>query len=1055
MEGNLKENGWFLSSEGIAECKKACTKENPTTSECLKAATNLDLKLYGTKFLPEDLHKGKIEFIKGPGVLQIQKLRNVSAPKSNEESTHAPRLLKFYLTDGSMNCQGIEFSTISDISLSTPPGTKICLIGNVPVENGVLLLDNNNIKVLGGEVESLVSKWKLNKSLAKHSRTTANGEDGPPPFVPFNQAKPQESKGNSKGTSVSNGHGMENELNIKQPDRNKPETQHDMYNNNKRGKDRNQEKDGDRHTDTGSRRDDRGDQRGRRGDSWGGGPRGESFRGDRRYNQDKSYGKFSSDSRSSQKDNRGNREYKGGNRNYENSQSGDSRIGDRNNPRRTDHNRTDKAEKPSQSGRTVDNTAHQKTSNMASGNARENGTGESQSRDSKDRQSSDGGSRHSFEGQGNRLGHEGLGRGGQGGRGSSRGGRGGRKDGFGRGRSNSMEQDDSDDYRSRQPSDAGTLWDFVKLTIKTPPKSSTPPPAPKESNNSDTKPDEPKQPSASDSTQEAQLAQENTPNENAESQQTTKSQQQQNDRSENTKQVKPEPPTSQSGKEQKQLTKSNDRSKDGEKHGRNTEQLSTQFRDNRQRQYQQRQQQSSGQGRGRGPRGRHEDGRSYNQSLPPRLQKKQQQQYHQQYHHDRDRKSSIERDSHREKTSSPGSGSSGDGRSSQSPSVESGHSSQSKSSDDIHQRQQQQPRRQKGSQKQQQQSEDYNTSAEQKQSTGPKQGQYDSQMTPSGYISSQPSVQHTHYHVDQQQMYEQQDFNYQQTPPPPPPPPQQYPVYQMPTQMGPPQAVMVTQPITPPSQPHLQTPIPSNQMRWKKGEQCLALRRDRQYYSAKIEHIHPDGQQCMVSFQDFHGGCEMIPTTSLRPFPIITWTDSNAQSLPVATTMTAVPVYAQPAQVAMVPRPQVMVQMQAQPPFPMGPKGHIPNQGPMTPQGLPQPPPGMQWQPAQMNYQDLRQPYPQIIHYDPMGQANNPAARPTYYPVPPGGAMQFVRGVKELHGQELYPHTGNMVEVTADGNKAQPITTVYYNVKSKKTNTRPTQSYYMPPRQQTYGDPSN
>lgn len=36
----------------------------------------------------------------------------------------------------------------------------------------------------------------------------------------------------------------------------------------------------------------------------------------------------------------------------------------------------------------------------------------------------------------------------------------------GRGRSSSMDQDESDEYRARQPSDTGTLWDFVKMTIK-------------------------------------------------------------------------------------------------------------------------------------------------------------------------------------------------------------------------------------------------------------------------------------------------------------------------------------------------------------------------------------------------------------------------------------------------------------------------------------------------------------------------------------------------------------------------------------------------------------
>lgn len=34
----------FLSSEGIAECKKACMKENPSTSECLKAAANVSIQ---------------------------------------------------------------------------------------------------------------------------------------------------------------------------------------------------------------------------------------------------------------------------------------------------------------------------------------------------------------------------------------------------------------------------------------------------------------------------------------------------------------------------------------------------------------------------------------------------------------------------------------------------------------------------------------------------------------------------------------------------------------------------------------------------------------------------------------------------------------------------------------------------------------------------------------------------------------------------------------------------------------------------------------------------
>lgn len=46
-------------------------------------------------------------------MLQIQKLRNVAAPKSNEESRAAPRLLKLFLTDGKNNFQAVEVEHIS------------------------------------------------------------------------------------------------------------------------------------------------------------------------------------------------------------------------------------------------------------------------------------------------------------------------------------------------------------------------------------------------------------------------------------------------------------------------------------------------------------------------------------------------------------------------------------------------------------------------------------------------------------------------------------------------------------------------------------------------------------------------------------------------------------------------------------------------------------------------------------------------------------------------------------------------------------------------------
>lgn len=48
-------------------------------------------------------------------VLQIQKIRNVAAPKNNEESRGAPRMMKLFLSDGKNSYQAIEIETISSI----------------------------------------------------------------------------------------------------------------------------------------------------------------------------------------------------------------------------------------------------------------------------------------------------------------------------------------------------------------------------------------------------------------------------------------------------------------------------------------------------------------------------------------------------------------------------------------------------------------------------------------------------------------------------------------------------------------------------------------------------------------------------------------------------------------------------------------------------------------------------------------------------------------------------------------------------------------------------
>lgn len=56
--------------------------------------------------------------LSGVFVCQVQKIRNVSAPKANEESKNSPRLLKITFSDGSQVCQAIENTKLNAIRYS-------------------------------------------------------------------------------------------------------------------------------------------------------------------------------------------------------------------------------------------------------------------------------------------------------------------------------------------------------------------------------------------------------------------------------------------------------------------------------------------------------------------------------------------------------------------------------------------------------------------------------------------------------------------------------------------------------------------------------------------------------------------------------------------------------------------------------------------------------------------------------------------------------------------------------------------------------------------------
>ncbi|XP_046748370.1 tudor domain-containing protein 3 isoform X2 [Diprion similis] len=169
----LRAQGWYLSDDGYN-----LLGDSRDVQKIIKKALDYDLK---------EISSGQGDLTQGNVVWQIQKLRNVAAPKGNEESRSTPRLLKLSLTDGQNNFQAIEIEPISSLSINTPPGTKLLMKkGVLAISHGIILLKPSHIlSVLGGKVPSLVEKWEMNKKLAQHSRVRPAEEGGPPPWIPF------------------------------------------------------------------------------------------------------------------------------------------------------------------------------------------------------------------------------------------------------------------------------------------------------------------------------------------------------------------------------------------------------------------------------------------------------------------------------------------------------------------------------------------------------------------------------------------------------------------------------------------------------------------------------------------------------------------------------------------------------------------------------------------------------------------------------------------------------------------------------------------------------
>lgn len=121
--------------------------------------------------LPQDFAKSsKLEVPTSGYIVQVQRIQNISAPKCNQESKSAPRMLLLELTDGSTYCSAIELDHLTTLSVNTPPGTKILLKGTIKIFQGMLVLTSSTMKICNGVVAAMVEKWEHERTMAKYAK---------------------------------------------------------------------------------------------------------------------------------------------------------------------------------------------------------------------------------------------------------------------------------------------------------------------------------------------------------------------------------------------------------------------------------------------------------------------------------------------------------------------------------------------------------------------------------------------------------------------------------------------------------------------------------------------------------------------------------------------------------------------------------------------------------------------------------------------------------------------------------------------------------------------
>lgn len=167
IDGILRRKGLDLKREWFYGCIGALEREVPGFSGnsddlvkakiCFQQFLNVDMNFCGAGVLPSNVASLHLVDLKGPFVLQVDEIVNISCPlkdRYKEMAAGVKRCLKLSMTDGVQRISGMEYRPIKALEVLSPAGMKVAIC-NVNVRRGILMLVPEVIEVLGGKVEEL------------------------------------------------------------------------------------------------------------------------------------------------------------------------------------------------------------------------------------------------------------------------------------------------------------------------------------------------------------------------------------------------------------------------------------------------------------------------------------------------------------------------------------------------------------------------------------------------------------------------------------------------------------------------------------------------------------------------------------------------------------------------------------------------------------------------------------------------------------------------------------------------------------------------------------